>query len=642
MSAKRNLLYKLSVAVGVYGLAIGLLAGLNVLMSGTPAIGPLVGVMDDWTHHHVVFSNPGTAAEALGKGHFTEWYRTVTDPRYTVQQMKRAGRASASVSSGPTPEALTLLPNISDLVSLSSARGGPPPKKSKLSKDWVETLGTYSPTSRVGGEYPAKFSFNSPAACSDWVMYTTGGATSTATATVVAYKNLYGTSGPSGTGCGAGGSGGAVPQIAWAYNTSNGTASNATLSPIIDLAGDQVAYIQSTSTAASLVILKPLSTSGGTVAAPAAATFAANASYKACGAPCYTTIALYGTVADTTSAPYYDYGSDTIWVGDGSGNLHKFINVFLGSTTPTESGTPFKSAVSTSPLTSPVYDSSTGLVFVGDTGTATPFHSVCAVTGINAICATVGTVTTSGTISGAVGTGEGMNDAPIVDSSASKAYVFIGIDNTSNCLASNGTTATACSAVYQYTTTSSINTQTPVKAILGRGMQTPSSVPLYSGAFNGGYYTGGSASGALYVLGGAASGAYPGVPTLYKITVTNGTMASSSTTGPTLTSQSTNTGSPVTEFLNGSNDYLFLSVTPNGTASGCTGACLYGYTIPATFTTSLAPNAVLNVTGGASGTIIDNTGSLAGASQIYFYSLAAESCPSTSSGCAVQASQALP
>ena len=512
--------------------------------------------------------------------------------------------------------------------------GRPSPQKRLMKKDWNASLGAYSPTPRLGGQYPAKFRFNSPASCSDFVVYTTGGAVSTTTPTVIAYIDLYGSNSPTHR---LRELYGHCPDRSWSYNTSNGTASSATLSPVISLIGDQVAYVQNTSTAASLVILRKSNT--GTL------THVAAGSYKICTAPCYTTLAFAGTHLDSNSAPFYDYSHDSIWVGDDAGNLHEFTNVFLGSTTPAESGsTPF-AAVSTAALTSPVYDAGTGLVFVFETGsvTATPFHSVCGVTGINSICTSAGTLTsTSSSVSISYDSGTTANDGPVVDSSISKAYVFAGNDGSGAC--TNGTNSFNCVSVFQFTTTTSLSSQTsPTKAIVGRSEATHS-IPLYAGAFNDGYYTGGSSTGALYVCGSSPNGsATQGILTLYKIAISGGAMGTAVAQGPAI---STATGSPscspVTEFPNGANDYLFLSVSASGAATGCSGDCLYGYTIPTSFTTSLTPNAGLAVTSGASGTIIDNTGALAGSSQIYFYSLAAEACPTSSTGCAVQASQAAP
>jgi hypothetical protein len=178
-------------------------------------------------------------------------------------------------------------------------------------------------------------------------------------------------------------------------------------------------------------------------------------------------------------------------------------------------------------------------------------------------------------------------------------------------------------------------------------------IPLYAGAFNNGYYTAGT--GDLYVCGGSASHTSNQQPTLYQIATTTGTMASSSTTGPTVASTVGPFCSPVTEVLNGS-DYLFMSVTyyGNTTDTNCTGGsttvgCVYSYTIPATFNNTLTPNGGLNATGGSSGIIIDNTTNTTGASQVYFGTLGSQPCHGNNGtgspgqgtgGCAVQASQA--
>ena len=41
-----------------------------------------VGTPDDWTHHHAVFPDAGTAEQALQNGTFDRWVRTVNNPRY--------------------------------------------------------------------------------------------------------------------------------------------------------------------------------------------------------------------------------------------------------------------------------------------------------------------------------------------------------------------------------------------------------------------------------------------------------------------------------------------------------------------------------------------------------------------------------
>ena len=94
-------------------------------------------------------------------------------------------------------------------------------------------------------------------------------------------------------------------------------------------------------------------------------------------------------------------------------------------------------------------------------------------------------------------------------------------------------------------------------------------------------------------------------------------------------------------------DWIYLSVTAAGTGTSfpCTGACLYGFNV-ARGTFGVPPLMGLQVAGGTSGIIIDNTAANGG-SQIYFSYLSAATgtitCPSpsgaTTGGCAVQASQ---
>jgi hypothetical protein len=106
----------------------------------------------------------------------------------------------------------------------------------------------------------------------------------------------------------------------------------------------------------------------------------------------------------------------------------------------------------------------------------------------------------------------------------------------------------------------------------------------------------------------------------------------------------------VTEILNGSTDYIYLSVTANGNQTACSGtgvagACLYSFVVTSSVPSSASKG--ISASGGASGIIIDNTGT-GGGSQVYFSYLSAATgtiaCPSpssaTSGGCAVQASQA--
>jgi hypothetical protein len=152
------------IALGVWGLALGLLAGGNVLIYGQsateksvaatpvaakPAVAQpvatkpaeenstseeLPGVVDDWSHHHLIFSNPGTAEDAYKDGRYEEWLRITADPRYKMQQIKRGAVKPAAVAvPGIAEESIT-----DDSIEAKPAAKS---KKPTLKKDWSMSYG---------------------------------------------------------------------------------------------------------------------------------------------------------------------------------------------------------------------------------------------------------------------------------------------------------------------------------------------------------------------------------------------------------------------------------------------------------------------------------------------------------------------
>jgi hypothetical protein len=349
----------------------------------------------------VVFSNPGTLADADKKGKADRYQVLVHDTRFALQQMRR----NPSLRPNPLPGA------------------GPvkdrKPNPNAMHKDWSEPLsaGLVNPNTS-----PAKFSFSSTtSSCtSDFVIYPTGIAGSgTSQATIVAYNELYGQNTPTNTGCGSATV--TVPTIDWAYNTafsSAGTSDNSVVktSPVLSLDGTQVAFIQVNASVASLILLKPATSTTvvplSTITGPTPNNVAA-ASYHNCSAPCMTRLILSGTPNDTWSAPFYDYADDILYVGDDSGTLHKFTTVFDGTPTEVGSGLTLSSGVK---LASPVYDSNPASlkVFVGNVNGV--LYSV------NAGAMTLSA--TSFTLANAAG--EGIYDAPLLDPTAEEVYVFVG------------------------------------------------------------------------------------------------------------------------------------------------------------------------------------------------------------------------
>ena len=445
-----------------------------------------------------------------------------------------------------------------------------------------------------------------------------GTAGATGAATIVAFSNLY-----------TGGCPGTVPSAYWAYNTGG----MATTSPVPSLDGTQVVFVQVSGTTASLVLLK-WAAGSGTPTLPVTPAAATPATYRGCTAPCAVTLAFSGAPNDTFSAPYYDYASDTAFVGDDSGKLHKFTGLFRG--TPAEAGSPWPVTLGASKLSLPIYDGVTGNVIVGDFagGALGALHSVTASTG---------------TVHGTASTGgDAIADAPLVDSSAGKLYAFV-------------TTIAGNNAVYELSTNFTDNTGAAIQQVGTGG----AGYYLYHGIFDNVYYSSAAHTGNLYAVGntGVTTGA-----NLYKIPITNSVMGAplAVASGLSFTGAGATPPWPSTlnEFCNNGlsacttngtqttagTDYIFFSVY-RGTGAGCTNTagngCVLSYNVsnPAAVSRS---GSGLNVTtpGGngcwpTGGIVIDNSvpvGTLAGASQTYFIglgsNLAGGSTGATSGNCA--------
>ena len=93
----------------------------------------LSGFPEDWTHHHVVFSNPGAADTSFGKHQYDRWLKVMNSPRYRRQQARRSR----------------------DHAGLGGSRRT---KQQPIKTDWSTNLGNGA---TVGAsQYPAKYSFS--------------------------------------------------------------------------------------------------------------------------------------------------------------------------------------------------------------------------------------------------------------------------------------------------------------------------------------------------------------------------------------------------------------------------------------------------------------------------------------------------
>ena len=446
---------------------------------------------------------------------------------------------------------------------------------------------------------------------------------------IVAFNNLYATQGAAGGLCNQNG-----PLVYWSYFTGTGTA---TTSVVLSGDGTKVAFVEvSGGGAAILRILKWKAGQGGGTGYPSAVdqTLTAGADWSTClaGNSCISSITFNGNPNDTRSAPFYDYSTDTVYVGDNGGNMHKFVGVFKAAPTEclagvvTVCGTAAQAAawpipVNAAILTSPVYDGVSGNIFVGDSTGRLSF--------IREVGSTVGSCTPQPCLDPSnqqVGSGGAIVDSPIVDGTNGMVFAVNGTDTTNNGTILQASTALAGAVSF------SIGGTSPGSAI-------------YSGAFDNNYFTSAvpTLTGHMYVCG--KDPANTDRPAVYQLNF-NGVTGVLSNVGTPLIGLASGDGeacSPVTEFDNPNGggagvarDSIFFSIgnlasnaNPIPTGSRCrannagcvisinvTGNPAWNNTTPTTVTAT-APMPANNA-GSTSGIVVDNTSTSAQTSSFYF------------------------
>jgi hypothetical protein len=471
---------------------------------------------------------------------------------------------------------------------------------------------------------------------------------------IVAFNNLYATQGSVSGFCPQDG-----PSVYWSYFTGAGSA---VTSIVLSLDGSKVAFVETVPGGATLRILQWKALEGAGTGYPVAVDqdiSGANWSTCIAGNSCIASIPFSGGAPDTKSSPFYVYGNnaDVLYVGDDNGSVHKFTGVFNG--TPAEVTTapwPIPVNVAGTILTSPIFDSVSGNIFVGDsTGRLSYIREVGSTVGMPAC-----TLPCLGTPSLHVGgAGGSIDDAPIVDGTNQTVFAVNGTDATSN-----GTILQVDTAL-----------TAPVMASIGGGLSRGS--PIYSGAFDNTYFTGSLGTGHMYICG-----KQPGVndrPAIYQLNFTAaGLLQDAGTTQ--LRGLASNDGaacSPVTEFFNPNGggpgvvtDWIFFSIGDFANsvlpipAGGCqiNGAgCVMSVDVtnpaaawPPPSVTNTAP-VPRRPAGSTSGIIVDNqadtsAGAFPQASSLYF-TLGANSsgtgpgvpsCNTTSGvGCAIKLTQSM-
>jgi hypothetical protein len=597
-------------AVMTYSVVVGIALAIFTLVRATGAQEPALQIpmISDWSHQHVVFSQPLSFEKAS---------RIQREPRYRMQILSRRGRRPGRVD----PE---LENGEESFLGINALQ---PPFR----RDWGQSLGAGGSTgvpytSGTGlwwPVYPAKFSFNlqsNPDCTNDYVTFPTNLAGVTGgQASIIAYNNLYAGTGSSY--CGV-----ANPSVYWSYNTNfnaTGTSTTGTVqtSPVLSGDGSKVAFVETGSAGAILHLLKWHAGDGGAIGSAVAPTIATNWTADGLAGDCPVTgacmisINLKGAPTDSGSSPFYDYQRDAIYVGDDKGILHKIVTAFgISGATPTEAAGnwPITVHFGTINLTSPTLDSVSGNIFVEDSsGVLSYVRETFSLVGTclsgSLPCLGLTTINIFGV--------HKVMDAPIVDSSTGKVFAFYGDNNA------------GAPAVLQ----SDVTLIASVSATLGGG----TGHHIHAGAFDNIYLTGNGSTGSLYICGSAAASS---APTIQRIGFTNsGRVPTSPFANPVGTMNpavdgatlAVATGSaecaPVTEFFNpnaptATQDQIFFGVQALGSGAHCAGGCVMSVNVTNTPATLTIANSIAEVNG-PSGIIVDsdaNTLTYPQASSLYF------------------------
>jgi len=629
-----------------------------------------VPMVTDWSTRHVVFAKPRTEAAAARLEH---------NKRYQMQTYRRFAPASRKLVDAKV-DGSDLLDRFRNRVFDPHPR---PTKANPLHRDWSVNLnGTGGPTPTVGAsQFPAKFNFDINEAITtdncttDYVVFNTN------TSMLIAFNNLYSGAdvGVTPALCGA------TPSVLWAYDTATTLAADGVTSTSVTLSedGSTIIFVESSHTNGSVLhILKPHAGDGvavdGTPAPIAPTIVTTTAGWGACAGCMWNlnfTADPTGThPTDSNSAPFYDYDTDILYVGDDNGYIHEFINVLNGGATPpTEAGGNwpiFMNASANTPLTGPIFDSASGRIFVADGFGNMDYIETDDGTVTAGPC--LGSHTYPCLANGNYNSGtDGIPDPPVVDSSLGTVMVFVGDDQvpgdplvghalaaqaptTGTCVCGTGGNPTGSEFVFA--------DFGPVNTVDGG-----SGEPIHSGDFDNNYYNSspGSVAGFMYVCAIAPDGGTGGGNTaLRQITfnATTGLITEATATFLPVGRDPYDLCSPVTEVYNptanggAGQDLMFFSIQAHSLAcntatpptftyalSAPEGGCLMSVDVTSLTALSFPPvfSAEIAEDGGTSGIIVDNVQPEAQASSIYFTPLgdATDAGNCTVPGCAVKVTQ---
>jgi hypothetical protein len=550
-----------------------------------------LGLPQDWSHRHVVFSNPPSMPILLA---------IRKDPRLLHQLLKFNAHGRINRQAAQETEVFDREREVLDRAPDSDS-------ETEKGVDWSVSLGgagTRLPISM----YPAKYTFdiNAAADCAnDFVVFPTFIAGSATQATIVAYNRLYSTQGSVGGLCNHNG-----PTVKWAYRTGREIRS----SPVLSEDGKKVAWVTGNGGFVEVLTIGTTGSNGTSVTVPAVPSTGNNAIVF--------NVILSGGHNVSASSLFVDYTADAAYVGDDVGVLHKVTGVFKGSLTEvTTGGWPLTVSSATAHLTGPVFDTVTRNIFVADN--LGHLFYVREAGSTSGACAS-GAPPCLGSTSIAVTSvaGAAIVDPPIVDSSTGRVFTEIG----------NADTLTA-ELLQADTALGSV-----VRVVAGRA----DANVLRTGTFNNNYFSN-PGTGFFYFCGKSFTNSHP---TLFRVGFNGAGVMNSAIDPATPVPLATGPAacSPAAEiFNNGSlpnKDWLFVSVTNHcaGAGGGIAG-CIMSFDITAGM--PAASSHAVTERGGTSGMVVDNVSTAAQASSIYFTNQLNGACGNgiATGGCAIKLTQ---
>lgn len=344
-----------------YGMLCGLIVSAFIYCGSAGrvfAAGPeRVGLPWDWSHEHLVFSQTDDPA-----------VRAIIqkDPRAFHQWLRRNGAVyGAPRTFDSFVQSRGALFESSSVENATEPRSASTPAKTTRKSDWGVSLGAtqFNSVSSLAGTpiYPAKYTFDInavPSCINDYAVFPTGALGNTSTnvvtpngqASIIAYNNLYSTQ----TGTGGKGANGfpcenTGPLVYWAYVNAACTGSAVSSadpilsSPVISLDGTKIAWVTTTGKVQIVAFGSGFTLSGPPEAALTPACIGSNA----LGGDNATLQTL--TLANATHTPtsgvsiseiFVDFNSDSAYVGDDDGYLHKIQPFFTASGALQEVTTP--------------------------------------------------------------------------------------------------------------------------------------------------------------------------------------------------------------------------------------------------------------------------------------------------------------